>query len=49
MERSVSFYLQQCPNLCVPFESVRDAFVTKTFFCRDSIWAMLIQAGVLDL
>lgn len=31
------------------FDFVRDAFVTKTFFCRDSIWVMLIRAGVLDL
>lgn len=49
VEYSASFYLHQNPTRCVLFDFVRDAFITKTLFCRDSIWVMLIWAGVLDL
>lgn len=49
VERSAGFYVQQSPA-CVCCLNLSDDFVTKTFFfCRDSIWVMLIQAGVWDL
>lgn len=38
-----------CVCMCALFDFVRDALVTGTFFCRDSIWVMPIWAGVLDL
>lgn len=50
VEYSASFYLLQTPSLCVCcLIFVRDVLVAKAFFCRDSIWVMLIRAGGLDL
>lgn len=44
----LGFVCNQTP-MCVCCLTLSDALVTKTVFCRDSVWLMLIGAAVWDL